>query len=374
MTRLITVQWSEAHSRQKELYEAITEYVRRGYNRAQKERKNYIGFLMILMQRMVTSSTRAITAALEKRSNVLGVPEVQLDLFPAILEEEWYELGGDEQADTLLTTRFKALQSEREEVLLLLDAARVVEEKHHDAKVEKLIDTIYQLQKEESDPDLKVLIFTEFVQTQAMLKQYLGERGISVVLLNGSMNMNERIEVQRRFSKDVRIMISTDAGGEGLNLQFCHIVVNYDIPWNPMKLEQRIGRVDRIGQSKPVKAVNFMLSDTVEHRVREVLEQKLAVIYEEYGVDKTDTIEEQVERTTSTLKTHLEEIHERESLLSPMEKIGPERAKKILSHPFPSWVATMVWDALLFGRFTLKDVLAGEKVHELFTYLFARVE
>ena len=366
MTRLITVAWSEAHERQKELYEAVTEYVRRGYNRAEKERKNYIGFLMILMQRMVTSSTRAITSALEKRSTVLGVPEEQLNLFPSIVEEEWYELGGDEQAEALLTSRFKALQSEREEVKLLLDAARVVEEKHHDAKVEKLIDVIYQLQKEESDPELKILIFTEFVQTQAMLENYLTERGISVVLLNGSMDMAERIEVQRRFSKEVRVMISTDAGGEGLNLQFCHIVVNYDIPWNPMKLEQRIGRVDRIGQSKPVKAVNFMLSDTVEHRVRDVLEQKLAVIYEEYGVDKTedvldsqqagslfenmfiesivkpDTIEKQVERTTSTIKTHLEDLHERENLLSPLEKIGPETAKEILSHPFPSWVETMV--------------------------------
>jgi ERCC4-related helicase len=366
MTRLITVEWSEAHERQKELYKAVTEYVRRGYNRAEKERKNYIGFLMILMQRLVTSSTRAITSVLEKRSTVLGAPEEQLNLFPSIVEEEWYELGGDEQAEALLTSRFKALQSEREEVKLLLDAARVVEEKHHDAKVEKLIDVIYQLQKEESDPELKILIFTEFVQTQAMLENYLTERGISVVLLNGSMNMAERIEVQKRFSKEVRVMISTDAGGEGLNLQFCHIVVNYDIPWNPMKLEQRIGRVDRIGQSKPVKAVNFMLSDTVEHRVRDVLEQKLSVIYEEYGVDKTedvldsqqagslfenmfiesivkpDTIEEQVERTTSTIKTHLEELHERENLLSPLEKIGPETAKEILSHPFPSWVETMV--------------------------------
>lgn len=109
MTRLITVEWTLSHERQRELYEAVTEYVRRGYNRAEKERKNYIGFLMILMQRMVTSSTRAITAALEKRSSVLGVPEEQLDLFPAILEEEWYELGGDEQAETLLSTRFKAL-------------------------------------------------------------------------------------------------------------------------------------------------------------------------------------------------------------------------------------------------------------------------
>lgn len=383
MTRLITVEWTASHERQRELYQAVTEYVRRGYNRAEKERKNYIGFLMILMQRMVTSSTRAITAALEKRSEVLEVPELQLDLFPAIVEEEWYELGGDEQAETLLASRFRALQSEREEVQLLLDAARVVEEKHHDAKVEKLIDVIYQLQKEESDPQLKILIFTEFVQTQAMLSHYLGERGIPVVILNGHMSMKERIEAQLNFSRDTRIMISTDAGGEGLNLQFCHIVINYDIPWNPMKLEQRIGRVDRIGQGRPVKAINFMLSDTVEHRVRDVLEQKLAIIYEEYGVDKTedvldsqqagslfenmfiesivrpDTLEEQVDKTTSTIKTHLEELHERENLLSPLEKIGPEKAREILSHPFPSWVETMVTSYVEQGGGEMKAMNEG---------------
>lgn len=249
---------------------------------------------------------------------------------------------------------------------LLLDAAGVVEETHHDAKAEKLIDVVYQLQREESDPQLKILIFTEFVQTQTMLAHYLSERGIPVVILNGHMSMKERIEAQLDFSQDTRIMISTDAGGEGLNLQFCHIVINYDIPWNPMKLEQRIGRVDRIGQTRPVKAINFMLGDTVEHRVRAVLEEKLAIIYEEYGVDKTedvldsqqagslfenmfiesivkpDTLEKQVEKTTSTIKTHLEELHERENLISPLEKIGPEKAREILSHPFPSWVETTV--------------------------------
>ena len=64
------------------------------------------------------------------------------------------------------------------------------------------------------------------------------------------------------------ILISTDAGGEGLNLQFCHVVVNFDMPWNPMRIEQRIGRVDRIGQQHVVRATNFVLEETVEHRVR----------------------------------------------------------------------------------------------------------
>ena len=95
--------------------------------------------------------------------------------------------------------------------------------------------------------------------------------------LNGSMDMEARKQVLQAFAGDVRILVSTDAGGEGLNLQFCHVVVNFDIPWNPMRLEQRIGRVDRIGQGHVVRAMNFVLQDTVEFRVREVLEEKLAV-------------------------------------------------------------------------------------------------
>jgi len=103
------------------------------------------------------------------------------------------------------------------------------------------------------------------------------------------MAMDERQRVQRTFAQEARILISTDAGGEGLNLQFCHVVINYDIPWNPMRLEQRIGRVDRIGQAHVVRAANFICEDSVEYRVREVLEEKLAIILDEFGIDKTVT-------------------------------------------------------------------------------------
>jgi SNF2 family DNA or RNA helicase len=113
-------------------------------------------------------------------------------------------------------------------------------------------------------------VFTEFVPTQTMLADFLGQRGFSVVCLNGSMDLDERRLAQRRFASDAQVLISTDAGGEGLNLQFCNVVVNYDLPCNPMKLEQRIGRVDRIGQKHVVRALNFALEDTVELRVREV--------------------------------------------------------------------------------------------------------
>jgi superfamily II DNA/RNA helicase len=109
------------------------------------------------------------------------------------------------------------------------------------------------------------------------------------------MDLDERAKAQQIFSRDVRVLISTDAGGEGLNLQFCHVVVNFDMPWNPMKVEQRIGRVDRIGQHHVVRAINFVLQDTVEHRVRQVLEEKLEIIAQEFGVDKASDVMDSVE-------------------------------------------------------------------------------
>ncbi len=95
------------------------------------------------------------------------------------------------------------------------------------------------------------------------------------------MDLDQRRRVQQSFAEKTRILVSTDAGGEGLNLQFAHVVINYDLPWNPMRFEQRIGRVDRIGQKYPVKAFNLVFEDSVELRVREVLENKLLTILDE---------------------------------------------------------------------------------------------
>jgi SNF2 family DNA or RNA helicase len=185
-----------------------------------KDKQSYIGFLLILMQRLVVSSTRAIRTTLEKRLTVLEEPQERLTLFPLSDEEEWADLDGQEQVDVLVHSRIKALRNERAEVKTLLELASRCEQAGPDAKAEALIEWIYRLQSQESDPELKILIFTEFVPTQEMLQQFLSERGFSVVCLNGSMNMEERKRVQEAFAKDVRMLISTEAGGEGLNLQF----------------------------------------------------------------------------------------------------------------------------------------------------------
>ena len=364
-TRLEPIAYEERHAGQRGLYEAVTEYARQGYNRAMREHQGHIGFLMILMQRLVTSSTRAIRVTLERRLDVLTAPGEQLMLFPELTDEEWVELDGQEQIDTLLTSRLSALKNERAEVELLLEAAKRTEATGADAKAEALLDWIYRLQQDEGDPELKILIFTEFVSTQEMLREFLADRGFSVVCLNGSMGLEERESVQRSFAGATRFLVSTDAGGEGLNLQFCHVVINYDIPWNPMKLEQRIGRVDRIGQEYPVLAVNFVVHETVEHRVREVLEEKLAVILDEFGVDKTedildsaeagkmfddlyvtaivrpDRLDAKVDSVLHQVEEHGQAVRNSTSVLGGTDDLDPGQAKRLKAHPLRHWVEAM---------------------------------
>lgn len=122
----------------------------------------------------------------------------------------------------------------------------------------------------EADPALKVVVFTEFTQTQSMLLELLDNAGIDAVAINGQMGIHERAEVKAAFRERARVLVSTDAGGEGVNLQFAHVLVDYDLPWSPSRIEQRIGRVDRIGQTRPVQAVNLAMEHSIDARVLEV--------------------------------------------------------------------------------------------------------
>ena len=373
-TQMAPVTWESRHHLQQLLYEAVTDYVREGYNQALREKKRHIGFLMILMQRLVVSSTRAIRTTLERRLAALKEGEQQANLHLAELEnggegpdnfDELYDMDGQELLDELLKSHVSALQSEGSHVETLLEAAIRCEQAGPDAKAEALIEWIYKLQAEENEPDLKVLIFTEFVPTQQMLKGFLEDRGISVVTLNGAMSMEERGAAQDAFRKTHRVLVSTDAGGEGLNLQFAHVIINYDIPWNPMRLEQRIGRVDRIGQPKTVQAINFVFEDSVEFRVREVLEEKLAVIFDEFGIDKTgdvldsaqagelfedvfaqafvnpDGIETAVDHTVARLRDEIQQVREASAIYGISEEPDVQAAERLRSHPLPHWVERM---------------------------------
>ncbi|MFO7634611.1 MAG: C-terminal helicase domain-containing protein, partial [Caldilinea sp.] len=239
-------------------------------------------------------STTAIRVTLERRLAALeqdtGIDAAHAGATLAGVREEWEDLDGQEQADFFTATPQVLAQREQAEVSVLLELARRCESTGPDAKAAVLLNLIYDTQQTERDAAVKVLVFTEFVPTQEMLCRFLEDRGFVVAVLNGSMDLAERQRAQHRFAGPAQVLISTDAGGEGINLQFCHVVVNYDMPWNPMRLEQRIGRVDRIGQMHPVYAHNLVLADTVEYRVREVLEEKLTLIHKEFGIDKTGDV------------------------------------------------------------------------------------
>ena len=292
ITHLVTLNWDERHTMQRELYELVTEYVSKTYNKALRNRKKNMCliFLLIIMQRMVTSSTAAILQSLERRLQVLKTQSTHLG---NLTEEDLAELDIEDGVEDALDAISLDMEAEIQELELIISVAKQAEYQYTDVKVETLTDTIDSILNEE--PDQKIIVFTEFVATQTYLQKLLENKGYTVSILNGGMSIEERNAALKEFREKTSIFISTDAGGEGLNLQFSNIIINYDLPWNPMKIEQRCGRADRIGQKRDVHIYNFIITDTVENRVREVLEEKLSVILQEMGVDKySDVLDSEV--------------------------------------------------------------------------------
>ena len=285
VTRMEVVPWG-AHTDHRALYDDVTDWVREGYLAATASGNRATGFLLLLFQRLVASSTTALLVTLQRRraailaSVVAGGPDEDvLDLIdaegdlPEEVAEQFPGLPGELAAlDAIIASGERALST------------------GPDPKVAHFLRLLRTLQRAEHDPSVKVLVFTQFRATHAMLLALLREHGISCTGIDGSMGLEDRRIAQEEFSLDAQVLVSTDAGGEGVNLQFAHVVVNWDLPWSPTSIEQRIGRVDRIGQRKPVLAINLAMDDSVDQRVIEILEQKLATILDELGVDKRNDV------------------------------------------------------------------------------------
>lgn len=282
-THIVELHWDERHSQQRKLYEMVSSYVSKNYNKALRNRgKNmWVIFLLIMMQRLVTSSTTAVRQSLQKRIKIL---EEQAFRYESMTEAEFVEIDLEENMEEAIAAISMDIKSEIEDLNQIVAVAQQAEYQYLDVKVEPLLSIVDDIFAE--DRNRKLIIFTEFVATQQYLSKLLKDRGYSTSLLNGSLSIEERNLVLAEFREETNILISTDAGGEGLNLQFANHMINYDLPWNPMKIEQRIGRVDRIGQQRDVEIYNFVLADTVETRVKDVLEEKLSVILREIGIDK----------------------------------------------------------------------------------------
>lgn len=152
----------------------------------------------------------------------------------------------------------------------------------HHTKAKKLVEIIQQI------GDEKIIVFTEYRATQYYLQWYLQQFNISSVLFQGSMNKGRKEWMKQLFSQNKQVLIATEAGGEGINLQFCHHIINYDLPWNPMRLEQRIGRIHRFGQENQIQIYNFAIKKTIETHILTLLYEKLSIF--ESAIGKLDQI------------------------------------------------------------------------------------
>ncbi len=279
---------------EKQLYNEVTEYVEKHFNKALEKEKRNVTFALTILQRRLASSARAIRKSLERRFGRLK------DLYTKgqILQEAEYD--EDYIEDLAENERWK----KEEEMLEKLTSAETLEElKEEISKLEELVAIAKEVEKKEVETKLnelkgvmdaenlqktetKLLIFTESKDTLEYLVEKLKKWGYSVTFIHGGLNLDQRIRAENEFRNQAQIMVSTEAGGEGINLQFCWIMVNYDIPWNPNRLEQRMGRVHRYGQQHDVHIYNLVAVDTREGRILERLFDKLSQIRDHLGSDR----------------------------------------------------------------------------------------
>ena len=271
---------------EKRFYSLVSSYVAEHYALAKASRDNALGFVMVTFQKMLSSSSRALLAALKRRRDKLsrGVRAIRSGKMDEdVLAELADTFESLDDLDTLLGSSIsateEALLEEIQAIDQLVDASQGLPV--HDSKTEVLLEAIGRILDE--TPEEKVLIFTQFIETQRYLVDELNARGHQSVMFNGAMSSTEKDLAVEHFRRFAPVLVSTEAGGEGRNLQFCHIMFNYDLPWNPMKIEQRIGRVDRIGQKRDVYVYNFAATDTLEGRILTVLHDRIRIFEESVG-------------------------------------------------------------------------------------------
>ncbi|NMC08679.1 MAG: DEAD/DEAH box helicase family protein [Candidatus Lokiarchaeota archaeon] len=268
-----------------EIYKAIRLYITRVYQRSIEEKNLATGFVMVVFQRLLASSHVALRKTIQQR--VATLRELQVKLLKQRAEVEATGATMDEaeykKKMATLASRISAID---EDVPLLNDYHAKLTALKTDSKATALVHLIQDLARAEKNP--KAIVFTQFIRTLHYLKRVLETtvKDVVVGIFHGKLTKEEKdlqIDQFRSSTGKPFVLISTEAGGEGRNFQFCHVVVNYDLPWNPMKLEQRIGRVDRIGQDRDVRIFNFALKDTVEEQIVSILSERIYAFQEIVG-------------------------------------------------------------------------------------------
>ena len=283
------------------LYQNVTRFVKAQSRRAAAEgdspRARAVGFLMSLYQRRLASSTFAMRRSLEKRAKRLadGLKEAQAlakaapPTLPDLEDLDEMEDAERERLERLLDAITLAgnaaqVRDEIEELRELAQQAKAVEDAGNEAKLAHLRE-ILQQQGFFDRPDQRLLLFTEFTDTLNYLLENLRRWGFEAGCIHGGMKPGGRDEPGTRLHAEqqfregaIQVLVATEAAGEGINLQCCHILFNYDIPWNPNRLEQRMGRIHRYGQREDCLIFNFVAANTIEGRVLERLLTKLQEI------------------------------------------------------------------------------------------------
>jgi superfamily II DNA or RNA helicase len=283
------------------LYKAVTAYINEFLPLATGKKKNSVALARTVFQRRLASSTRAIHESLNRRLKKLQELLDDLETLPpaqrakrlAQLQGRAVDVEQDEDdlddaaRDELIdkTTAALELDQLRAEIAALrdlVDRASRVRELAHDSKLNALKECLTAAEfKELTDGRGRLLIFTEHRDTLLHVKEHLEAWGYGTCEIHGGMNPHERKRAQEEFRTSKQICIATEAAGEGINLQFCRLMINYDMPWNPTRLEQRLGRIHRIGQERDCHVFNFVASASydgqpiIEGRILERLLSKL---------------------------------------------------------------------------------------------------
>lgn len=266
-------------------YNAITDYINTRYEQLEDEKKGK-GFVMTIYRRRAASSPRAIRCSLKRRLEGLNQvirKEKWSDYWWKLEDLNWQDLLDadiEEELDPALPTDPKKAQIEKEEISAMLNLLNRLDST--DSKFAKFWETL----KESTADGRSVLVFTEYTDTMSYLRDHLcPSYGKTLGTYSGAggqvwdgekwQNVSKAEITEQLSSGKLRVLVCTDAASEGLNLQAAGALINYDLPWNPSKVEQRIGRIDRIGQRHPILPIrNLFLNNSVDLRVYEVLRQR----------------------------------------------------------------------------------------------------
>lgn len=298
-----------------DFYDALTHYVEDQSIAASGDdsaRGRALGFTMAMLQRRMASTIYAVRRSLERmkdrREKILQDPDAHRKAqIENKLPEDFDDLTDEEQQeivaqleDVVASIDPAALRDEIAKLTKLIEQAKLLEKREVESKLTKLR-SILNENGFFADPKKKLLIFTEHKDSLDFLAGdgrdgrplgKLREWGLTVTVIHGGMKIGDRdtpgsrIYAEREFRETCQILVATEAAGEGINLQFCSEMVNYDIPWNPVRLEQRIGRIHRYGQEHPCIIFNFVATNTREGRVLGKLQDRLAEIRKELGTDQ----------------------------------------------------------------------------------------